>query len=151
MRLGRIFFVAHCSSAILRAFAPAFLGGLRSRFFGGLSFPLFMRYWLLKSEPLSYSIDDMARDRVTAWSGVRNYQARNFMRDQMRVGDRAFFYHSNCDEPGIVGIVEVCGTAHADETLFDRRSTSRLPGCASCSAATGSRSRRSIQASGITS
>ena len=81
-----------------------------------------MRYWLLKSEPLSYSIDDMARDRVTAWSGVRNYQARNFMRDQMRVGDRAFFYHSNCDEPGIVGIVEVCGPAHADETQFDRRS-----------------------------
>jgi predicted RNA-binding protein with PUA-like domain len=81
-----------------------------------------MRYWLLKSEPSSYSIDDMARDRTTAWNGVRNFQARNFMRDQMRVGDRAFFYHSNCEEPGIVGIVEVCGPAHADETQFDRKS-----------------------------
>ena len=81
-----------------------------------------MRYWLLKSEPSSYSIDDLARDRTTAWNGVRNYQARNFMRDQMRVGDRAFFYHSNCDEPGIVGIVEVCAPAHADETQFDPKS-----------------------------
>jgi predicted RNA-binding protein with PUA-like domain len=82
----------------------------------------YMRYWLLKSEPSSYSIEDMARDRTTAWNGVRNFQARNFMRDQMRVGDRAFFYHSNCDQPGIVGIVEVCGPAHADETQFDRKS-----------------------------
>ena len=81
-----------------------------------------MRYWLLKSEPSSYSIEDMARDRTTAWNGVRNFQARNFMRDQMRVGDRAFFYHSNCDQPGIVGIVEVRSPAHADETQFDRRS-----------------------------
>jgi len=81
-----------------------------------------MRYWLLKSEPDSYSIDDMARDRVTAWGGVRNYQARNFMRDQMRVGDLAFFYHSNCEQPGIVGIVEVSGPAHPDETQFDRKS-----------------------------
>jgi predicted RNA-binding protein with PUA-like domain len=81
-----------------------------------------MRYWLLKSEPGSYGIDDMARDRTTAWHGVRNYQARNFMRDQMRVGDRAFFYHSNCEEPGIVGIVEVCAPAQADQTQFDRKS-----------------------------
>jgi len=81
-----------------------------------------MRYWLLKSEPSTYSIDDMARDRVTAWNGVRNYQARNFMRDQMRVGDPAFFYHSNCEAPGIVGIVEVCAPAHPDETQFDRKS-----------------------------
>lgn len=81
-----------------------------------------MRYWLLKSEPSSYSIEDMARDRVTAWGGVRNYQARNFMRDQMRVGDRAFFYHSNCEDPGIVGIVEVAAPAHPDETQFDRKS-----------------------------
>jgi len=79
-------------------------------------------YWLLKSEPASYSIDDMARDRVTAWSGVRNYQARNLMRDQMRAGDQAFFYHSNCEQPGIVGVVEVCTPAHPDETQFDRRS-----------------------------
>jgi predicted RNA-binding protein with PUA-like domain len=67
-----------------------------------------MRYWLMKSEPEAYGIDDLARDKVTAWWGVRNYQARNFMRDQMRLGDRGFFYHSNCAEPGIVGIVEVC-------------------------------------------
>ena len=81
-----------------------------------------MRYWLLKSEPSSYGIDAMARDKRTAWSGVRNFQARNFMRDQMRLGDRGFFYHSNCETPGIVGIVEVAATAHPDETQFDRKS-----------------------------
>ena len=81
-----------------------------------------MRYWLFKSEPSSYGIDDLARDRVTAWSGVRNYQARNFMRDEMRTGDRALFYHSSCDEPGIAGIVEVCKPAYSDETQFDRTS-----------------------------
>lgn len=81
-----------------------------------------MRYWLLKSEPSAYSIDDMARDGTTAWTGVRNYQARNFMRDQMRVGDRAFFYHSNCEEPGIVGVIEVASPAYPDETQFDRKS-----------------------------
>jgi predicted RNA-binding protein with PUA-like domain len=81
-----------------------------------------MRYWLLKSEPDSYSIDAMARDKTTAWNGVRNYQARNFMRDQMRVGDLAFFYHSNCEKPGIVGIVEIAAPAHPDQTQFDRKS-----------------------------
>lgn len=81
-----------------------------------------MRYWLLKSEPSVYSVGDLARDRVTAWSGVRNYQARNFMRDAMRVGDRAFFYHSSCAQPGIVGIVEVASAPYPDETQFDRRS-----------------------------
>jgi predicted RNA-binding protein with PUA-like domain len=81
-----------------------------------------MRYWLIKSEPTTYGIDHMARDRTTSWGGVRNYQARNFMRDQMKVRDRAFFYHSNCDEPGIVGIVEVSAPAHPDETQFDRKS-----------------------------
>ena len=81
-----------------------------------------MRYWLLKSEPSAYGIDDMARDRTTSWNGVRNYQARNFMRDQMRRGDRAFVYHSACEQPGIVGIVEVCRPAHPDETQFDRKS-----------------------------
>jgi predicted RNA-binding protein with PUA-like domain len=64
----------------------------------------------------------MARDKKTWWNGVRNYQARNFMRDGMKVGDRAFFYHSNCDEPGIVGIVEVSSPARPDETQFDRKS-----------------------------
>lgn len=81
-----------------------------------------MRYWLFKSEPSTYSVDDLARDGITAWTGVRNYQARNFMRDEMRPGDRGFFYHSSCDEPGVVGIVEVCRSACPDETQFDRRS-----------------------------
>lgn len=81
-----------------------------------------MRYWLFKSEPTTYGIDHMARDKTTSWGGVRNYQARNFMRDQMKVGDKAFFYHSNCDEPGIAGIVEVSAPAHPDETQFDKKS-----------------------------
>ncbi|MBS1217019.1 MAG: hypothetical protein H6R21_152 [Proteobacteria bacterium] len=81
-----------------------------------------MRYWLIKSEPDAYSIDDLARDKTTPWTGVRNYQARNFMRDQMKPGDRAFFYHSNCDEPAIVGIAEVSKAAYPDATQFDRNS-----------------------------
>ena len=66
-----------------------------------------MKYWLMKSEPTSYSIDDLKRDRRTHWDGVRNYQARNMLRDEIAVGDLVFFYHSNCDEPGITGIAEV--------------------------------------------
>jgi len=81
-----------------------------------------MRYWLMKSEPDAYGIDHMARDGTSGWTGVRNYQARNFMRDQMQVGDQACFYHSSCDEPGIVGIVEVSRPAYPDETQFDRKS-----------------------------
>ena len=83
-----------------------------------------MRYWLMKSEPGEFSVDDLASKpkQTIPWFGVRNYQARNFMRDQMKVGDRAFFYHSNCDEPGIAGIVEVSAPAHPDETQFDRKS-----------------------------
>jgi|SRR5688572_7386326 len=81
-----------------------------------------MNYWLFKSEPTTYGIDHLAKDKVTAWSGVRNYQARNFMRDGMRPGDRGFFYHSSCDEPGIAGLVEVRGSAYPDETQFDRKS-----------------------------
>lgn len=81
-----------------------------------------MRYWLMKSEPSAYGIDDLARDKTTEWSGVRNYQARNFMRDQMRVGDKVLFYHSNCEQPGIVGMAEVCKPAHPDATQFDRKS-----------------------------
>ena len=81
-----------------------------------------MRYWLMKSEPDAYSIDDLARDKTAPWTGVRNYQARNFMRDQMQKGDKVFFYHSSCDEPGIVGIAEVCKLAYPDETQFDRKS-----------------------------
>jgi len=80
-----------------------------------------MRYWLMKSEPTDCSIDDLAAmpNQSVAWYGVRNYQARNFMRDQMQVGDQVFFYHSNCAEPGIVGIAEVCKRAYPDQTQFD--------------------------------
>ena len=80
-----------------------------------------MRYWLMKSEPTDCSIDDLAAlpDQSVAWYGVRNYQARNFMRDQMRVGDQVFFYHSNCAEPGIVGLAEVRRLAYPDQTQFD--------------------------------
>jgi len=83
-----------------------------------------MRYWLMKSEPDEFSIDDLAaaKGRTTPWFGVRNYQARNFMRDQMRVGDRAFFYHSSCPEPGIAGVAEVTAQAYPDATQFDRKS-----------------------------
>jgi predicted RNA-binding protein with PUA-like domain len=83
-----------------------------------------MRYWLMKSEPDEFSIDDLARarNRTTPWFGVRNYQARNFMRDDMTPGDRAFFYHSSCPEPGIAGIVEVSRLAYPDATQFDPNS-----------------------------
>ena len=83
-----------------------------------------MRYWLMKSEPGEFSIDDLAAapGQTAPWIGVRNYQARNFMRDQMPVGDRLFFYHSSCPEPGIAGIAEVSRTAYPDATQFDRNS-----------------------------
>jgi predicted RNA-binding protein with PUA-like domain len=79
------------------------------------------RHWLMKSEPDEFSIDDLvaAPDHATPWFGVRNYQARNFMRDDMQVGDLAFFYHSSCPEPGIAGIVEIAKAAYPDETQFD--------------------------------
>ena len=78
-----------------------------------------MRYWLMKSEPSEYSIDDLERDGHVAWFGVRNYQARNFMRDQMKVGDAVLFYHSSCDEPGIAGLAEVSVPAYPDEAQFE--------------------------------
>ncbi|HBC56756.1 MAG TPA: EVE domain-containing protein [Gammaproteobacteria bacterium] len=80
-----------------------------------------MNYWLFKSEPNEFSFDDLLNmpDQTEHWDGVRNYQARNFMRDDMRVGDLAFFYHSNCKEPGIVGIVEVAAEGYPDFTAFD--------------------------------
>lgn len=80
-----------------------------------------MNYWLLKNEPEDFSIDDLADapKKTTHWDGVRNYQARNFMRDDMRKGDQAFYYHSNCDVPAVVGIVEVVREAYPDHTAFD--------------------------------
>ena len=83
-----------------------------------------MRYWLMKSEPDDFSIDDLvaAPNQTTPWFGVRNYQARNFMRDEMRAGDRAFFYHSSCPAPGIAGVVEVASPAYPDASQFDRKS-----------------------------
>jgi len=83
-----------------------------------------MRYWLMKSEPSEFSIDDLvaAPKQTTAWFGVRNYQARNFMRDDMKLGDPVLFYHSSCPQPGVAGIAEVCKLAYPDETQFDPRS-----------------------------
>jgi len=77
------------------------------------------QYWLLKSDFESYSIDDLKRDKTTAWTGVRNYTARNFMRDSMKVGDKALFYHSNANPPGVVGICEIASGPIPDETAFD--------------------------------
>jgi predicted RNA-binding protein with PUA-like domain len=83
-----------------------------------------MNYWLMKSEPDESSIDDLAQapKKTSPWFGVRNYQARNFMRDQMRPGDGVFFYHSSCEVPGIAGIAEVAKLAYPDATQFDRKS-----------------------------
>jgi predicted RNA-binding protein with PUA-like domain len=82
-----------------------------------------MDYWLMKSEPDVFGIDDLAKARrkTTHWDGVRNYQARTYLRDGMGVGDLAFFYHSNCDEPAIVGIVEVVRAGYPDHTAFDAK------------------------------
>ena len=83
-----------------------------------------MRHWLMKSEPSECSIDDLAAapKRTVPWIGVRNYQARNFMRDEMRVGDGVLFYHSSCPEPGIAGLAEVASTAYPDASQFDPKS-----------------------------
>lgn len=77
------------------------------------------RYWLMKSEPNVYSIADLQRDGSTCWDGVRNYQARNFMRDEMRVGNEVFFYHSNVEPMGICGVARVVREAYPDHTAFD--------------------------------
>jgi predicted RNA-binding protein with PUA-like domain len=81
-----------------------------------------MAYWLVKSEPDAYSIDDLQRDGTEHWDGIRNYQARNMMRDDMRVGDQVLFYHSSCAEPGVVGIAEVASRPYPDPTQFERNS-----------------------------
>ncbi|MDW2980273.1 MAG: EVE domain-containing protein [Rhodanobacter sp.] len=82
----------------------------------------------MKSEPEAFSIDDLKRKKREAWDGVRNYQARNYMRDGMRVGDKVFFYHSNCAEPGIVGVAEVATDAYPDPSQFDPKSKYFDPG-----------------------
>ena len=83
-----------------------------------------MKYWLMKSEPDECSIDDVlaAPGKKTAWSGVRNYQARNFMRDEMKLGDGVLFYHSSCAEPGIAGLAEVASAPYPDASQFDPKS-----------------------------
>jgi predicted RNA-binding protein with PUA-like domain len=79
------------------------------------------KYWLVKSEPDVYSIDDLARDGRTPWDGVRNYQARNLMRDQMRLGDLLLFYHSSADPMGVAGVARVASESYPDPTQFERR------------------------------
>ncbi len=82
-----------------------------------------MKYWLMKSEPSVYAIEDLERDGQTCWEGVRNYQARNLMRDQMRVGDLVLFYHSNADPTGVAGLARVCREAYPDHFAFDPKSS----------------------------
>ena len=83
-----------------------------------------MKYWLMKSEPDVFSIDDLSKqpNQKSHWDGVRNYQARNFMRDEMDVGDKVLFYHSNCKVPGIVGIATVASSSYPDHTSWDKKS-----------------------------
>lgn len=86
-----------------------------------------MAYWLMKSEPSVYGIDDLKRDRQTSWGGVRNYQVRNMFRDGFRKGDPALFYHSSCDVPGIAGLMSVVGPAYPDPDQFDPKSAYHDP------------------------
>jgi predicted RNA-binding protein with PUA-like domain len=80
------------------------------------------RYWLMKSEPEVYSIDDLRKDGSTGWDGVRNYQARNFMRDEIKIDDRVLFYHSNSQPPGVAGVARVCGGGEPDPTAWNPKS-----------------------------
>ncbi len=81
-----------------------------------------MTNWLMKSEPDAYGIDDLERDRREPWDGIRNYQARNMMRDDMQIGDKVFFYHSNCKDIGVVGVMKVASKPYPDPTQFDPES-----------------------------
>jgi len=81
-----------------------------------------MTYWLVKSEPDVYGIDELARNQSAMWDGIRNYQARNMMRDDMRIGEQVLFYHSSCPEPGVAGIAKVASAPYPDPTQFDARS-----------------------------
>ena len=80
-----------------------------------------MKYWLMKNEPEDYGIDDLKRDKTEHWDGIRNYQVRNMIRDDMSIGDMAFFYHSNCDIPGIYGLMTINSKAYPDHTAFDKK------------------------------
>ncbi len=80
------------------------------------------RYWLMKCEPTSYSIDDLAREQVTFWNGVRNFQARNFLRDDIALGDRVLFYHSNAEPSGVAGLARVVKNGYADHSALDPQS-----------------------------
>ena len=80
------------------------------------------KFWLVKSEPDAYSIDDLERDGTEPWDGIRNYSARNYMRDEMAVGDLVLFYHSNAKPPGVVGVAKVASESYADPTQFDKKS-----------------------------
>lgn len=86
-----------------------------------------MEYWLMKTEPTTYGIDDLMREKKSCWEGVRNYQARNFMRDSMKVGDKVLFYHSNAKPPGVAGIAEVCSKPYPDFTAWDPKSAYFAP------------------------
>jgi predicted RNA-binding protein with PUA-like domain len=79
-------------------------------------------FWLIKSEPDAYSIDDLKRDRTEPWDGIRNYQARNMLRDEMKIGDDVLFYHSSCKVPAVAGLAKVASAAYPDPTQFDRKS-----------------------------
>ncbi len=81
-----------------------------------------MNYWLMKSEPDVFSIDDLKKKKKSGWDGVRNYQARNYMRDDMKIGDVVLFYHSSCEIPGVAGLAKVSKTSHPDPSQFDPKS-----------------------------
>ena len=81
-----------------------------------------MAYWLMKSEPAEFSIDDLVKTKTVPWFGVRNYLARNYMRDHMKAGDGVLFYHSSCPEPGVAGLAKVSSSAYPDDTQFDKKS-----------------------------
>jgi len=80
-----------------------------------------MKYWLMKNEPEDYSIDDLKNDKTEPWDGIRNYQVRNMIRDDIKKGDHAFFYHSNCKIPGIYGLMEICKESYPDHTAFNKK------------------------------
>ena len=111
------------------------------------------KYWLMKCEPDAYTIDDLARDKTTSWEGVRNYQARNFMRDDMQVGDGVLFYASNADPSGVTGLADIVQDGYPDHTAwtkghhyFDKASTRWVP-CITSTASSNDRPSRVMSSS----